>query len=43
MLYDRVFEDIEHEHMGIVIEAISTSIVAAEGNYNNVSAVVEKN
>lgn len=43
VLYDRVYENAEHDHIGIVIETRNTSIVAAEGNFNNVSAVVERN
>lgn len=43
VLYDRVYENAEHDHIGIVIETRNASIVAAEGNFNNVSALVERN
>ncbi len=43
VVYDRVFENAEHDHIGIVIEVRNTSIIVAEGNFNNVSAVVERN
>ncbi|MEG2018313.1 MAG: CHAP domain-containing protein [Clostridium sp.] len=42
VLYDRVFENTEHDHIGIVIEVKNKVIVSAEGNFNNVSAVVER-
>jgi len=38
-----VYENAEHDHIGIVIDIRNTSIVAAEGNFNNVSALVERN
>ena len=43
ILYDRVFENTEHDHIGIVIEVRNLSLVVAEGNFNNVSAVIERN
>lgn len=43
VLYDRVFENTEHDHIGIVIEVKNSSLVVAEGNFNNVSAVIERN
>lgn len=42
VLYDRVFENAEHDHMGIVLENRGQTILAAEGNVNNVSAIVER-
>ena len=42
VLYDRVFEGREHDHIGIVLEKRAHSILAAEGNLNNVSGVVER-
>ena len=42
VLYDRVFENAEHDHMGIVLEKRAQSILAAEGNVGNVSALVER-
>jgi len=42
VLFDNVFIDHEHDHIGIVIENRNTSIITAEGNINNVSGVVER-
>jgi len=42
VLFDRVFMDTEHDHIGIVLKNCTSSIVIAEGNFNNVSAVVER-
>ncbi|MCL2408790.1 MAG: CHAP domain-containing protein [Oscillospiraceae bacterium] len=42
VLYDRVWIDVEHDHIGIVIENKADSIIAAEGNLNNVSGVIER-
>ena len=42
VLYDRVFENRPHDHMGIVLENRGHTILAAEGNVNNVSAIVER-
>lgn len=41
VLYDRVFENGAHDHMGIVLEKREDIILAAEGNVNNVSGLVE--
>ena len=35
VLYDRVFENKEHDHIGIVLENRENTIVVAEGNINN--------
>jgi hypothetical protein len=43
VLYDRVFENTEHDHIGVVIKVKNSSLVVAEGNFNNVSAVIERN
>lgn len=43
VLYDRVFENTEHDHIGVVIKVKDSSLVVAEGNFNNVSAVIERN
>ncbi|MTI70557.1 MAG: CHAP domain-containing protein [Firmicutes bacterium] len=45
VIYDYVFCDKEHDHIGIVIENYNNSIRVAEGNINNVSGVMirEKN
>jgi len=44
VLYDRVFVNREHDHIGIVLENKADTIVVAEGNtYNdNVSRIVER-
>ena len=42
VIYDRVFENKEHDHMGIVLEKRAHTILAAEGNVNNVSGIVER-
>ena len=42
VLYDRVFENGEHDHMGIVLETRVHMLLAAEGNVNNVSGLVER-
>ena len=42
VLYDRVFEGREHDHIGIVLNRLQHSILAAEGNVDNVSRVVER-
>ena len=42
VLYDRVFENGEHDHMGIVLENRGQTILTAEGNVNNVSRLVER-
>lgn len=42
VLFDRVFEDKEHDHMGIVLAVSDTTITTAEGNVNNMSAIFER-
>lgn len=42
VLYDRVFENKEHDHIGIVLENRGDMILAAEGNVNNVSGIIER-
>ena len=42
VIYDRVFENREHDHIGIVLEKREGTIIAAEGNVNNRSAVIER-
>ena len=42
VLYDRVFEDAEHDHIGIVLEKREHMILAAEGNIDNVSGIIER-
>ena len=43
VLYDNVFCNKAHDHMGIIIENKIGSIKVAEGNINNVSGVIERN
>ena len=40
VLYDRVFENREHDHIGIVIEDRGNRILAAEGNASNRSGLI---
>ena len=42
VLYDRVFENRAHDHIGIVLENRGRTLLAAEGNVNNVSCLVER-
>ena len=42
VLYDRVFENREHDHMGIVLRSTGNTIIAAEGNLNNASGIIER-
>ena len=42
VLYDRVFENREHDHIGIVLEKRADTILAAEGNLDNRSGLIER-
>ena len=42
VLYDRVFENKEHDHIGIILEKREHTILAAEGNINNISGIIER-
>ena len=42
VLYDRVFENGAHDHIGIVLENRGQTILAAEGNVGNVSGLMER-
>ena len=42
VLFDRVFCDAAHDHIGVVLEVRPDRLVTAEGNYGNVSAIVER-
>lgn len=42
VLYDHVFDDHEHDHIGIIIEKIENSLLAAEGNVSNRSGIIER-
>lgn len=42
VLFDRVFQNKEHDHIGIIIGVSENHVVTAEGNFNNVSAIVTR-
>ena len=42
VLYDRVFCNQEHDHIGIVLENLGDRLLTAEGNDGNVSTVRER-
>lgn len=44
VLYDRVFINLEHDHIGIVTENKTNSIITAEGNIfnDNISGILER-
>ena len=42
VIYDRVFINREHDHIGVVLRGLERSIIAAEGNIRNVSGVIER-
>lgn len=42
VLYDRVFDDHEHDHIGIVLERREHAILVAEGNIDNVSGIIAR-
>lgn len=42
VLFDHVFCNSEHDHIGIVLENREFSIIVAEGNINNISGVLER-
>lgn len=42
VLYDRVFENRENDHIGIIIGVDDNSIISAEGNINNISGIIER-
>ncbi len=43
VLYDRVFMNVEHDHIGIILEVERDGIIAAEGNtfHDNISRIVK--
>lgn len=45
VLNDRVFMNCEHDHIGIVLEYKSSTIIVAEGNTfnDNISRIMERN
>ncbi|QSX06998.1 CHAP domain-containing protein [Sedimentibacter sp. zth1] len=42
VLFDNVFENKAHDHIGIVLNITETMIETAEGNFGNVSAIVKR-
>lgn len=42
VIYDRVFKNREHDHMGIVLQSTGNKIIAAEGNLANASGIIER-
>jgi len=42
VLFDTVHDGMMHDHMGIILENKEDYIVTAEGNFNNVSAIVNR-
>lgn len=42
VLYDKVFCDQPHDHIGIIVENRTESLLVAEGNINNISGLVER-
>ena len=42
VIYDRVFDGSEHDHMGIVLRDLGDSILAAEGNIHNRSGIIRR-
>ncbi len=42
VIYDRVFNNQEHDHMGIVLRKQEHTILAAEGNVQNRSGIIER-
>ena len=42
VIYDRVFENREHDHIGIVLQNTRNTIIAAEGNLDNASGIIER-
>ncbi len=41
VLFDRVFNNTDHDHIGIVLENYDDYIVTAEGNVGNISRILE--
>lgn len=42
VLYDHVFNNHEHDHIGVVLQNNEHTIEVAEGNINNVSGIIER-
>ena len=43
VLFDRVFSNTDHDHIGIVLENYDDHIITAEGNVGNVSRILVRN
>lgn len=42
VLFDNVFQNKEHDHIAVILSASANHIITAEGNFNNVSAIVTR-
>ena len=42
VLFDQVFQNEEHDHIGIILEVQGSFLITAEGNHNNVSAIIKR-
>ncbi|MCR4422639.1 MAG: CHAP domain-containing protein [Spirochaetales bacterium] len=42
VLFDNIFLNQEHDHIAIIVDFENDFIVTAEGNFNNVSAIVKR-
>lgn len=42
VLFDRVFNNTDHDHIGIVLENYDDYIITVEGNVENVSRILER-
>ncbi|MBR4372715.1 MAG: hypothetical protein IKS92_16825, partial [Victivallales bacterium] len=42
VIYDRVFNNHEHDHMGIILQKQENTILVAEGNIHNMSGIIER-
>ena len=42
VLFDCVFRNEEHDHIAIIVDVNKDFITTAEGNFNNVSAIVKR-
>ena len=42
VIYDRVFNNHEHDHMGVILQKQENTILVAEGNIHNMSGIIER-
>lgn len=42
VLFDHVFCDADHDHIGIIVDVTPDALIVAEGNFNNVSCLVRR-